>query len=238
MSEADKPTRLSSQEKSLQLMLLSMTVPFRDGGGMVFPLGFPFAGYQLDEWQFERYRSLLDRSLLSAEMKREGRIVLAVFATLVGVIIGGSVISFSFAFFEVSSYGQNIRQWFPVLWFAPFVFFVVYSYVFARRYARVVQEQFPGARRTARSAFLRRRILGYIVAKSFRPVRSLVMVVFALPLGALLLAAGLWIPILFYALLGSLLLLIAVFQGSLLLVFWSFQRAHGRGPTAEDLQPV
>ncbi len=238
MSEADKPTRLSSQEKSLQLMLLSMTVPFRDGGGMVFPLGFPFAGYQLDEWQFERYRSLLDRSLLSAEMKREGRIVLAVFATLVGVIIGGSVISFSFAFFEVSSYGQNIRQWFPVLWFAPFVFFVVYSYVFARRYARVVQEQFPGARRTARSAFLRRRILGYIVAKSFRPVRSLVMVVFALPLGALLLAAGLWIPILFYALLGSLLLLIAVFQGSLLLVYWSFRRAHGRGPTAEDLQPV
>lgn len=238
MSEADKPTRLSSQEKSLQLMLLSMTVPFRDGGGMVFPLGFPFAGYQLDEWQFERYRSLLDRSLLSAEMKREGRIVLAVFATLIGVIIGGSVISFSFAFFEASSYGQNIRQWFPVLWFAPFVFFVVYSYVFARRYARVVQEQFPGARRTARSAFLRRRILGYIVAKSFKPVRSLVIVVFALPLGALLLAAGLWIPILFYALLGSLLLLIAVFQGSLLLVYWSFRRAQGRGPTAEDLQPV
>jgi len=238
MSETDERKRLSSQEKSLQLMLLSMTVPFRDGGGLVFPLGFPFAGYQLDEWQFERYRSLLDRSLLSPEMKREGRLVLAVFVTLVCVIIGGSVASFSFSFFENSPYGQNVRQWFPVVWFAPFVFFVTYSYVFARRYAHAVQERFPGARRTARSAYLRRRLLGYMVAKSFKPLRALAMVLFAVPLGALLLAAGLWVPIVFYALFGLMLLLVGVFQGVLLLAYWSFRRRQGRGPTVEDLEPV
>lgn len=236
--EANKPTRLSSQEKSLQLMLLSMTVPFRDGGGLVFPLGFPFAGYQLDEWQFERYRSLLDRNLLSAEMRREGRLVLAVFVTLVCVIIGGNVVSFTFSFFEDSPYSQTVRQWLPVMWFVPFVFIVTYSYVFARRYARAVQQQFPGARRITRSAYLRRRLLGYMVAKSFKPLRALAIAVFAVPLGALLLAAGLWVPIVFYALLGLMLLLVGAFQSLLLLVYWSFRRRQGRSPTAEDLQPV
>ncbi len=236
--EANKPPRLSSQEKSLQLMLLSMTVPFRDGGGLVFPLGFPFAGYQLDEWQFERYRSLLDRSLLGPEMKREGRLVLAVFVTLVCVIVGGNVVSFTFSFFEDSPYGQTVRQLLPVAWFVPFVFIVTYSYVLARRYAHAVQERFPGARRTARGAYLRRRLLGYMVAKSFKPLRALAIAVFAVPLGALMLAAGLWVPVVFYALFGLMLLLIGAFQGVLLLVYWSFRRRQGRGPRAEDLGPV
>lgn len=236
--EANKPGGQSSQEKSLQVMLLSMTVPFRDGGGLVFPLGFPFAGYRLDEWQFERYRSLLDRSLLSPEMKREGRLVVAVFVTLVCAIIGGNVVTFYFAIFEDFSFGQNVQQWFPVAWFAPFLFFVIYSYVFARRYARAVQQQFPGARRIAGTAHLRRRLLGYMVARSFKPLRALAIALFALPLGVLLLVSSLWLPTVFYALLGLMLLGIGVMQSCLLQVYWSFRRRHGRGPTAEDLAPV
>ncbi|MEO3428673.1 hypothetical protein AAFN88_07430 [Pelagibius sp. CAU 1746] len=238
MIEARKSSRLSPQEKNLQTMLLSMTVPFRDGGGLVFPLGFPFAGYELDEWQFERYRSLLDRSLLSPEMKREGRVVVAVFFTLVGVIIGGSIFTYSFSLFENSPVGQGLRQWFPVVWFAPFVLFVVYSYAFAQRFARAVQEQFPGARKTSRTAYLRRRLLGYMAAKSFKPLRALALVLFALPLGVLMLAAGLWIPVAYYAFLGLLLLFVAAFKGCLLLVYWSFRRRQGCGPTAENLKPV
>lgn len=64
MSDATLDTKGDRRTKLLQYFLLGSKIHFKEGGGVVFLDGFPGAGYQLEEWQFNRHRARLDRNML------------------------------------------------------------------------------------------------------------------------------------------------------------------------------
>lgn len=226
----------TSQQRLLRIKLLSFMVPFRNGGGLVFPIGFPGAGYRLDEWQFDNCRAMLDQRLLSTETRREMRLVRVAFFVLVGLVACGNVVSFYF--FKDNIYGDYARQWFPVLWIAPFALLGIYIYAFNYRSYKHFKQHFADAPRVTRNAYLRRRLLGYIVAVSFNPINASLLVLIAALSCFLLLTVGLLGAVAFFAILGFLLLFIAVFNSCLLVVYWQFHSAQRHRPTQADLQPI
>ncbi len=237
MSETTaKPARPSPMERTLRIMYLSFMVPIRGGGGLVFPIGFPGPGYRLAAWQFDKYLATLDRRLLGAAMKRESRMVRLALLAIIGLVVGANVISYQL--FKDSVHGDYARQWFPHLWVAPFALLGLYIFFFNYRNWSHFKQYFAEAPRVSRFAYLRRRWLGYLVAVSFNPISASLQAVVAFPVGLLLLIVGLFGAITFYALIGLVFMIIAVWNSSLLVIYWRLRRAYGRRPTEADLEPI
>lgn len=231
-----QPGKLSAQERLLRIMLLSFMVPLRDGGGLVFPIGFPGAGYRLDVWQLDKFRALLDRRLLSPETKQEMRRIRVALLVMIGLVACGNAVSFYF--FHDNIFGDYARQWFPVLWIAPFALLGIHSYLFNYKNYTAFKKHFDRAPRVSRSAYLHRRFLGYQVAVSFNPLNASLLALVAALSSVLLLQTVLSRVVPFFAIVGFLLLFIAVFNSCLLVIYWQFRRIHRRGPNEADLKPV
>lgn len=236
---------LFSRERAQQTFLYSATLPLKQGGGLVFPLGLLGTGYRLDEWQFDRFRANLDQSFLGgrAELQRQAAIAALVFvgltlcAVLVAVIL---LLRDPEAFIRV--FGPLIEE--PILLMlvitAPLaVLFGIMAYPIFRQRARFL-DQFPGAPRVSRFAHLQRRLLGWAVGTGINP-----SVLFFIAIAWVLLAV-LWL--LLAAIAGDLqamrlavgigYLLMGLGFGSMSWAPWWFRRRHGRPATSEDLGPV
>lgn len=224
---------LSPQEKLLQTMLLSITVAFREGGGLVFPIGFPGAGYRLEEWQFERYRASLDQRLRNHW--GAGRVRLATFGLLALVLL----ISVAFNFFSKQGYlDETLRPWLQVLLVIPVAPILAHIFVFNYRNLRDFEHHFSDAPRVSRAAYLGRRMLGYVVARSMRPVREMILVLIFAVSGSWLLRIALRETFIALYVFAAMLLLAALFKAWQLLVYWRFRHRNGRAPTLSDLAPV
>lgn len=210
-----------------------MTVPFRDGGGLIFPLGFPGAGYRLEEWQFERYRAALDQRLRSQwEPHRVRR------ATLILVILA-LLISAPFNFLSAQGLiDESLRSWIQILVVMPAAPILCHTFLFYYRSWNHFERHFSNAPRVSRAAYIGRRVLGYVVARSMRPAREAILVLILAGAGAWLLRVALREPFIFLYLVAAALLLAALFKAWQLLVYWRFRRAHGRAPMPSDLSPI
>ena len=62
-------------------------MPFKEGGGIVFPKGFPGRAYRLNEWQSDRCRACLDRTLLSVETRQHQRVVLFMLIVFLALVV-------------------------------------------------------------------------------------------------------------------------------------------------------
>jgi len=217
----------------LQIMLLSTTVPYREGGGLVFPNGFPGAGYRLEEWQFERYRAALDERVGSQGALN--RVRTATFLLL------GLAFLLSAAYNFLSAQGRvddALRPWLqPVLVLpaAPILYHIFLHYY---RSWKHFGRHFPDAPRVSRAAYLGRRMLGYVVARPLRPLReTLLFLIFAGAGGWLLRIALREASIVLY-LVAAWLLLVTLFKSWQLVVYLQFRRSRGRAPTIADLAPI
>lgn len=233
-----KATRVahSPQEKLLQIMLLSMTVPFREGGGLVFPIGFPRGGYRLDEWQFERYCASLDQRLRShLATWRAGRIR---FATLL-LLAFALVAAVAFNFFSSQGHlDEALRPWLQVLLVLPAVPTLLSIFVFNYRSREDFARSFPDAPSIPRTAHLSRRMLGYVAARSIRPVPEAILVLIFAVAGSWLIRIALRENFFALHLFAAALLLMALFKAWQLLVYWQFHRRHRRAPMIADFSPV
>jgi hypothetical protein len=228
----------SSQEKLLQYRLLGTTVPLKQGGGAVFPGGFPGKGYLLDDWQFDRYRAQLDRTTLSDEAGRRGRLLFV----LLLLLVGGLVLA-AFALPELKSnprYAPYMDSWLPL----ALLFLVAFGGSRLLRSlvlpAGPAASELDGAPRVSRFAFLGRRALGMlasgqvsVVACHLRAFVGGFACLLILP-GALL-ADG--TPV------ESILLLVVFFLWAsraafFCFTYWRFRLGRGRAPTPADLKPV
>lgn len=227
---------LSPQEKLLQIMLLSMTVPFREGGGLVFPIGFPGGGYRLDEWQFERYCASLDQRLRShLATWRAGRIR---FATLL-LLAFALVAAVAFNFFSSQGHlDEALRPWLQVLLLIPAVPTLASIFVFNYRSLQDFDRCFPDAPSVSRTAHLSRRVLAYVAARSIRPFPEAILVLIFAVSGSWLFSIALRETFISLHLFAAALLLVALFKAWQLLVYWRFHRRQRRAPMIADVPPV
>lgn len=224
---------LSAQDRLLQILLLSMTVPFRAGGGLVFPIGFPGAGYRLEEWQFERYRAALDGRLRNQWGPRGVR--RATFALLVLALL----ISIAFNFFAKQGHlDASLRPWLQILLVLPAAPVLCHTFLFNYRSWKHFGLHFADAPRVSRAAYLGRRMLGYVVARSLRPAQEAIIVLILAGAGAWLLRVALRETFIVLYVIAAGLLLAALFKAWQLFVYLQFRQRHGRAPTRADLAPV
>lgn len=230
---AARQVPLSPQDRLLQLLLLSMTVSFREGGGLVFPIGFPGTGYRLDEWQFERYRAALDRRLRSQSGPRDVR--RATFALVVLALL----VSIAFNFFAKQGHlDESLRPWLQILLVMPAAPILCHTFLFYYRSLKYLEHHFGDAPRVSRAAYLGRRMLGYVVARSLRPAQEAILVLILAGAGAWLLRVALRETFIVLYLVAAALLLAALFKAWQLLVYLQFRQRHDRAPTRTDLAPV
>lgn len=224
---------LSPHERLLQTTLLSMTVPFREGGGLVFPLGFPGAGYRLEEWQFERYRAALDQRLRN--QGRPGWVRLATFVLLALALL----ISVAFNFFSKQGYfDEALRPWLQALLVMPAAPILCHIFLFNYRSLKHFEHHFADAPRVSRTAYLGRRVLGYVVARTMRPAQEAILVLILAGAGSWLLRVALREGFIALGVFAAVLLLAALFKAWQLLIYLRFHHRRGRAPTRADLAPV
>lgn len=241
-----RKTGLFSQERALQSFLLSSTIPLKEGGGLVFPLGILSKGYRLDEWQFLRYRAALEESFLSKRARVQTRIVIAAGAFLIlfsAMLIGAA------AFLLVDP--KSAVQMFDIVFDNLVLIFVLavavpgaallgaMLYPFWQRRQRL-RRDFPEVPEVSRFAYLRRRQLGWAAAIGINPVVFVLIAAAWVALGLAWLLLGLLFDDfdLKRVLMGIFYISLGLFFGGLSWVPWTYHRQHGRNPTAEDLEPV
>lgn len=217
-------------------MLLSMTVSFREGGGVVFPIGFPGSGYRLDEWEFERYRASLDQ-LLRRYWATWGvrRIRLITFVLLAL----SPMIAAAFNFFLKQGYlDEALRPWLQALLLMPAAPTIANVFVLNYRSFKNFKHRFPSAPSVSRTAYLSRRILGYVVARTIRPVHEAFLVLIFAVSGTWLLRIAPRETFIALYVIAATLLLVALFKSWQLLVYWRFRQRHGRAPIIADIRPL
>jgi hypothetical protein len=239
MSEtAAKPQKLSVAETRLQYLLLGTTVPLREGGGVVFPNGFPGLGYRLDEWQFDRYRAGLDRSLLSDAAKKRMRLAIGILVIYLALVVfigyGGAWLR------SVALLNSDLGNWLPVSVVLLLMTAALYALRLTNRPAMRFAEQFKGAPRVSRFAYLRQRGLALLASGLLKPTALHLRIAFHLGLISFLLfsdyvAAN-------HPSLGIVVAAMLAYSTSRRLyicyVYWTFRLRLGRAPTPADLKPV
>jgi len=245
MSETASDTLPERQIKLLQYFLLGSTIPFKEGGGVVFPHGFPGVGYRLEDWQFERYRARLDRTMLGEAARKRWRIL---FFSLIVLAIAVFAISLGAPFISnhpavaplLDRWGISFDPW-PL-----FMILIISAVVFRRIQRTLVMRQpeqsqpFEGAPQVSRFAYLPRRVLGMIASGQISQTAQHLK---------LLLGGGLSLVLFLLGLSGSefrgenfflaaILLIYALRPSCFCWVYWQFRLRHGRAPTPIDLKPV
>ncbi|GAB4354718.1 MAG: hypothetical protein Kow00114_04670 [Kiloniellaceae bacterium] len=237
MSEGTRPQELSSQEQLLLYHLLSCTVPFKEGGGVVFPDGFPGVGYRLEDWQFERYRARLHLSVLgNAGQGHQG------VALLLLIIIALAIFAATFGARMLEPLELGLDNW-------DMIRLLVISVAVAWTMQRVMRMQVPEEARSKpfeecpkvrRLAYLPRRALGMIASGRISMKGQHLRMLVGGSLGLLLLALGITESEfrrenLFLA---AMFLAWSIRPAFFCWVNWRFRLARGRAPTREDLEPV
>ena len=179
MSEQDQATapqepaakRDPVAEQRLQRLLLDTTLPLREGGGIVFPKGFPGRGLHLDAWQFDRYRAELDQAVLDKGARKRGRAAVAVslFCTLLLLILilGRDWVEETLASVEIL--GQVVV---PLLIIALAGAFFIVGVVQKRDFTFV--RGYVDAPKVGRFVFLYHRALRLLAAGAARPTPLIV----------------------------------------------------------------
>jgi len=235
----------SVQEKLLQYRLLGSTIPFKDGGGVVFPDGFPGIGYQLEEWQFERYRARLNRTVLGDAARQRRRMIYALF-----ILFAVAVLAFSFGAPFISNHpaiAPTLNRWGVQLdgW-QPLGLIIIAAFVF-KTIKRTLEQhdgeqrpQFEDQPKVNRFAYLSRRVLGMIASGQVSVKVQHLRMILGGGIGLLTLALGLS-DATFRGenfLLAAILLIYAARPLYFCWTYWSFRMKHRHAPTPADLQPV
>jgi hypothetical protein len=239
MSEvAAKPQKLSLAETRLQYILLGTTVPLMEGGGVVFPKGFPGKGYRLDDWQFDRYRAGLDQTMLSDAAKKRTRLA-------IGVLLLYFVLIFAAAqgtawLRETALYNSDLIALLPVPLFLIVVAGTLFALHVTNRPTMRFAEQFQGSPRVGRFAFLRQRAIALFASGLVKPAVPHLRLAINLAIVFFLFSSAYIAENHPYgAIIVALLLVYSTFKRLYLCyVFWSFRLAHGRAPKPADLKPV
>lgn len=229
------PAKLSGRERAQLFLIATTTLPLREGGGIVFPRGFPGKGFRLDEWQFDRYRAAMERTLLGEDSKRRTKLVLSVYllygASMLFVVLFGAQLRSSAMFADY--YGQ----WLPL----AIVLLASAALILVPRFVRKKAYGFTGpivagAPSVGRFAFRRERILRIFACGTVN-VRTLLIVsslfVFVATSFLLFAVFGATRPTVFI-LLSLLCLLLISRRIYWLYVYWRFRLARGRGPAADE----
>lgn len=244
-----KPARLSDRERALQFSLRCATVPFKEGGGIVFPAGLFGLGYRLDARQFDDCRALMEEMNLDDRTKYISRVVNAVLV-FTGLVFLAGALAVAFIIFGP---GHGIpladaifdSRLFPPL-FPPLVvggpvvvFLSMIFYPFLQRIARL-RCAFADAPRTPRFSHLRRRLLAISVGGVVGPQAFLFIAILWALLGIAWLVLGMVSNYYTHGrvVIGVLNLLLAAAFSSPYWVHWDFRRKHGRAATPDDFGPL
>jgi len=237
-TQSSEPSGPSDQERALQAYLLGTTVPLKDGGGVVFPNGLLGVGYRLDEWQLDRYRSAVDRSMLSPEALRRRKVMIGTLIAYLAVIVA---VAFALPLLQRDpDFAPYLDVATPLLVMLVAAGATLTALRFLRSRSMRFTKQLEGASKVGCFAYLRERSLALLISGAAAvPALAIRVVVYG----------GLAVFLLFSQtfaaehpalriVLGVILLFSAAKRAYLLFVYWSFRRRHGRAPTPEDLQPV
>jgi hypothetical protein len=240
MSETTvKPSRLGNEEWALEAFFLSCTVPFKRGGGLVFPIGFPGQGYELDARQFDCYQAEIAQVTLSDTVTRKKRLLIAG-TILFGVVcaVGGIAAGLTMSPEAILLSAAYVLQ-------AIFVFVAAMVALMLRLQQAKFRARFPKASPVSRFAHLHCRVLGTLAGHALAPnifrLKTALLTLFGILLFLLALLSRLAdaTPLLAVTGVCSLLLFaIAGFYGYHLLVFRHFHRNHGCAPTPADMKSV
>jgi hypothetical protein len=238
MTDISRDAISDRREKVLQTLLLSTTVPFREGGGAVFPDGYPLTGYRLDQSQFERYHAECGNAVTRDAVARLVRDMRWIF--LLSML--GRLLSFAaMNFLAMSPYfHSDLDSLLPTLAAIMVAVLAITSIVLINNRIMVFSRRFKSAPKVNRHAYLRERLLGALVARSNGPLFLHASVIVALGFTAVLAHTGIISPRpeLFTVLFVVPMALWAAWRVNLLITYWRFRLAHGRAPQLADLQPV
>lgn len=243
---AEQENSRLSQERALQSFLLSSTIPLKEGGGLVFPMGLFGSGYRLDEWQFLRYHAALEGSFLGKRANAQRRIVVAATAVLVVLcvaLIGAAVFLLIDPEAAVGMLDVVFDNIFTItvaaLGIPAAILLGAVFYPLWQRQQRLKYD-FPQAPKVSRFAHLRRHQLGWAAAQRFGPVMFFLIGVAWMVLGFAWLLLGLLFGNidLVHGLQGGSYLVLGVIFTGISWVPWTFRLRHGRNPTTEDLEPL
>lgn len=230
-----KPDR---RQKALQTVLLGTTVPFKQGGGAVFPNGYPGLGYRLDGEQFQRYRIELETALSSENLNWLVRGMRRIYLlSMLGLLLSFAAMNF----LEKAPYFHNeLDSLIPTVAVVLVVVLAVTVLVHLNNRVMGFARGFKRAPKVSRHAYLRQRLLGALIARNNGP--------WFLHLSAIVpLALATWFSqvgeislqtLLAFAIVVLPLVLYAVWRLALLLTYWRCRLAHGRAPRPEDLVPL
>lgn len=229
---------LSTQERALQRHLLSTTVALKGGGGVVFPRGFLGSGYQLDEWQFDRYRASVDQSMLSPAARTRKRIMAGAMLAYIGCLLG---LVFVFPRLQADPvFAPYFGLWTPLLVVLIAVGGLIATLRLLRARAMPYVRELEGVPRVSRFAFLRDRALAMFASGQVNPAALIIRIALYCGLVIFLLPADTFARdhLALRTVVGALLLLSAAKRSYFLYVYWSFRREHGHAPKLDDLQPA
>ena len=228
----------SAQVNALRYQMLRTTIPLKEGGGVVFPHGFPGRGYRLDEWQFDRYRGRLDQSMLSDAARMRRRLAIAVLLVVCLALFAGS---FGLPLLkDIPAVAPYLGTWVQLILLIVTVLAVsrvLYSVV--HQPTRLLEE-IEDAPQVSPFAFLTRRAQGALVSGQVSILAAHINCL----MGGLFGAFFLFVAVadisassesLVLALLASLWTAHPIL---LCYAYWRFRLRHGRKPTAGDLEPV
>lgn len=239
MSEtAGKPKTPDLYEKAFLNALHRSTLRAQQGGGIVFPYGFPCIGYRLDDWQFDRYCAGLEDAILGAAGRKRAKAAFWIInLCLIGVFVLAVAVNF------IQDAGVLVLEndtWLRMAAILVPVTCAIAGYIMLNNQALAFARPFRKAPRVGRFAYLRARWLGALAAQGKGVVTLHLFALVPLTFAAYLI----WLALTpsNYPLVLSLffvpLLAYATWRFVLLFLYWSFHRRYGRMPTTEDLEPV
>jgi hypothetical protein len=238
MSDTSRDAISDRREKVLQTLLLSTTVPFKEGGGAVLPKGYPLTGYRLDELQFRRYHDACGSAVTREAVAKLATGIRWIFLlTILGLLLSFAAMNF---LAKRPYFHSDLDSLFPTL--AAIMVAALAIAGIVRLNSRIMEfaRLFKTAPKVSRHAYLGERLLGALVARDNGPLFLHASVIVAFGFTAFLAHTGIMSPrpVLFTVLFVVPMALWATWRVTLLITYWRFRLAHGRAPQLSDLQPV
>jgi hypothetical protein len=238
MSEATAARQQRRHAKALEIVLHGTTVPLKDGGAAVFPNGFPGKGLRLDAWQFDRYRTELEKVMLGQTANRRS---LLVRTTVLLAFLGLFLCSAAGTFLKTTPYFQSpLDHILPDLAALVVAFGALAVFFGLQAQAMRFMRQFDGAPALGRFTYLRERVLGTVAAESGKPTALFLVALVPSALAGFFAYIGVTGTggLIGIAIFVLPLTLYGAWRLALLYVYLSFYRRHGHAPTLVDLHPV
>lgn len=238
MSDVSRQARADHREKVLQSILLGTTVPFKQGGGAVFPDGYPMVGYRLDREQFARYtaecRNAITEDFVARLVRKLRWIVLL---TMLGLLLSFAAMNF---LAKRPYFHSSLDMLIPTVAVVLVAVLAIASIVRLNNQGMAFSRSYKSAPKVSRHAYLGRRLLGALVARNNGTLFLHASAILTLGFTAFLAHTGITSPrpVLFTVLFVVPMAHWAAWRVTLLITYWHFRRARGRAPQLADLQPV